>query len=50
MDGPPIWAEIDLKAIAHNVQELRRITRAPARMIAVVKADAYGPWKWPAPF
>ena len=42
MDGPPIWAEIDLKAIAHNVQELRRITRAPARMIAVVKADAYG--------
>ncbi len=42
VDGPPIWVEIDLEAIAHNVHELRRITRAPARMIAVVKADGYG--------
>jgi len=42
MDAPHIWAEIDLRAIAHNVHELRRITRAPARMIAVVKADGYG--------
>jgi alanine racemase len=42
MAFPNIWAEIDLQAIAHNVRELRRITRAPARMIAVVKADGYG--------
>jgi alanine racemase len=39
---PDIWAEIDLKAIAHNVRELRRITQGNARMIAVVKADGYG--------
>ncbi|CAB5080736.1 Alanine racemase (EC [Olavius algarvensis associated proteobacterium Delta 3] len=39
---PTIWAEIDLDAIASNVRELRRITRANARIMAVVKANAYG--------
>ena len=42
MDFPNIWAEVDLDAIAHNVRELRRITRPSARLIAVVKADGYG--------
>ena len=42
MDSPIIWAEIDLKAIAHNVRELRRITAPEARLMAVVKANAYG--------
>ncbi len=42
MDLPNIWAEIDLTAIAHNVRELRRITRPQARLMAVVKADGYG--------
>ncbi|MGD9332654.1 MAG: alanine racemase, partial [Desulfobacterales bacterium] len=42
MDDPHIWAEIDLQAIDHNVRELRRITRPTARLMAVVKADAYG--------
>jgi alanine racemase len=42
MDLPNIWAEIDLDAIAHNVRELRRVTRPAARLIAVVKADGYG--------
>lgn len=42
MDSPIIWAEIDLKAIAHNVRELRRITAPKARLMAVVKANAYG--------
>ena len=42
MDLPNIWAEIDLDAIAHNVRELRRITRPQARLMAVVKADGYG--------
>ncbi|RJQ50168.1 MAG: alanine racemase [Desulfobacteraceae bacterium] len=36
------WAEIDLKAIVHNLRSLKSITRAPARMMAVVKANAYG--------
>ncbi len=35
-------AEIDLKRIALNIQELRRITRPKARVMAVIKADAYG--------
>ena len=35
------WAEVDLDAIRHNVRTLNR--RAPdARLMAVVKADAYG--------
>jgi len=35
-------AEIDLKAIAHNVKELRRITHPKTRLMAVVKANGYG--------
>ncbi|MGD9269069.1 MAG: alanine racemase, partial [Desulfobacterales bacterium] len=42
MDAPSVWAEIDLKAIAHNVNELCRITQPAARLMAVVKADGYG--------
>jgi alanine racemase len=36
------WAEIDLGAIAHNMREVRRITGAEPRIMAVVKANAYG--------
>jgi len=36
------WAEIDLKALAHNYHELRRVTAPGAGMMAVVKADGYG--------
>ena len=39
---PLVWAEIDLAAIAHNVAELRRITRSDARLLVAVKANAYG--------
>jgi len=42
LDSPLVWAEVDLKAIAHNVRELRRITNPNARLMAVVKANAYG--------
>jgi alanine racemase len=35
------WAEIDLGAIRHNVRALKRRARG-ARLMAVVKADAYG--------
>lgn len=42
LDSLPVWAEIDLSAIAHNVTELRRITGTGARLMGVVKADAYG--------
>lgn len=39
--GRPVWAEIDLDAIAHNVGVLVACV-APARLYAVVKANAYG--------
>lgn len=37
-----VWAEIDLKAISHNVSELKRILSNGARLMAAVKANAYG--------
>jgi len=36
-----VWAEIDLDAVRHNARVLSDIV-APARLCAVVKADAYG--------
>ena len=36
------WAEIDLGAIAANVQAIRRQIGATVQMMAVVKANAYG--------
>lgn len=42
MDASLLKAEIDLKAIASNVKELRRITHPKARLMAVVKANGYG--------
>ncbi|MHB1418726.1 MAG: alanine racemase [Bacillota bacterium] len=38
----PVWAEINLEAIAHNTREIRRVTRREAKVMAVVKANAYG--------
>lgn len=39
--GRPVWAEIELDALTHNVRAL--VARAaPARLLAVVKANAYG--------
>ncbi len=37
----PTWVEIDLEAIANNVRLLAR-QAAPAKIMAVLKADAYG--------
>jgi len=42
LDSPLVWAEVDLKAIGHNIRELRRITNPKARFMAIVKANAYG--------
>jgi alanine racemase len=42
LDHPITWAEINLEAYAHNIRELKRITRPPARLMAVVKANGYG--------
>jgi alanine racemase len=37
----PTWVEIDLEAIANNVRLLANIA-APAKIMAILKADAYG--------
>ncbi len=37
----PAWAEVDLDALRHNLAHLRRRTQ-PARILGVIKADAYG--------
>lgn len=36
------WVEIDLEAIAHNVQQVKRLLSPSTALMAVVKADAYG--------
>src|SRR5215813_3822172 len=38
----PTWAEISLPALKHNYLTIRNHLRAPARLMAVVKANAYG--------
>ena len=39
--GRPVWAEVDLDALAHNVRALAA-RAAPAKLYAIVKANAYG--------
>ena len=36
------WAEIDLDALAHNFQQVRRAASPKAQVCCVVKADGYG--------
>lgn len=38
----PTWAEIDIDAIAHNINQLRGCLKPATKMMAVVKANAYG--------
>ena len=40
--GRPTWAEIDLDAVAHNIRELQGALHGPARLMPVIKANAYG--------
>ena len=37
-----VFAEVDLSAIRHNIQELKNLLRPGTRLCAVVKADGYG--------
>jgi alanine racemase len=36
------WVEIDMDAVLHNVRSIRAVTQKKAKIMAVVKADAYG--------
>lgn len=38
----PRWIEVDIDAILHNLKEVRRVVNPSAKIMAVVKADAYG--------
>ena len=38
----PTWLEVDLSALAHNVGQIRTRTGPNCRLMAVVKANAYG--------
>ena len=43
MRGPAsVWIEVDLGAICHNLREVRRLVGAKVKVLAVVKANAYG--------
>lgn len=42
MTDPLTWAEIDLGAYGHNLTELEKLCGPETRLMAVVKADAYG--------
>ena len=36
------WVEVNLDAIEHNILELKSFVRKGTKILAVVKADAYG--------
>ena len=37
-----VWAAIDLKAISHNISQIKKNLNPASRLMAVVKANAYG--------
>jgi alanine racemase len=41
-EGRPVWAEISLKAILHNLASIRKHVGAQRQILAVVKSNAYG--------
>lgn len=38
----PVWAEINLTAIQHNIRNIKALLRPETKFCAVVKADGYG--------
>lgn len=38
----PVWVEVNLDNLVHNISEVRRVTRDDAKVTAVIKADGYG--------
>jgi alanine racemase len=42
VDGRPVWAEISLKAILHNLAVIRKQIGPRRKILAVVKSNAYG--------
>lgn len=42
VEGRPVWAEISLQAIQHNLDIVRKHVGAERKILAVVKSNAYG--------
>jgi alanine racemase len=40
--GRPVWAEISLQAVLHNLRAIRKQVGASRKILAVVKSNAYG--------
>ena len=38
----PVWAEVNINAIRHNIRQIKGIIKNGTKIIAVIKADAYG--------
>lgn len=38
----PTWVEVDLEAVAYNVRQIKEIVGPEIKILAVLKADAYG--------
>lgn len=41
-DLRPVWAEVNLDNLRHNIQEVRRVVNKSSMVCAVIKADGYG--------
>lgn len=42
MKAPLAWLNIDLRAIDHNIRQIRQLQKPGTKLIAVVKSNAYG--------
>lgn len=42
LHSEPLWAEINLSVIRHNIREIRRVVGDQKAMLVVVKGNAYG--------
>ncbi len=42
MKAPLAWINIDLRAIDHNIKQVKRLQKPDTKIIAIVKSNAYG--------
>lgn len=42
MSDTRAWLEIDLSKISHNVKEIQKLLPSTSKIMAIVKANAYG--------
>ncbi len=38
----PTWAEVNLKSLAHNLNQVKKVLPGKTKILATIKADAYG--------